>query len=111
MFEFPSSKGLKNRRIRIRFKENIEPQEIFLDALAQRQETKHGMQKRKFEVPLSKNSTRIFCIGILILLLVLLVKIVHLQIFENSTFLALAEENKFIVRALQADRGVSYDRT
>ena len=69
------------------------------------------MQKRKFEVPLSKNSTRIFCIGILILLLVLLVKIVHLQIFENSTFLALAEENKFIVRALQADRGVIYDST
>jgi len=111
MFEFPSSRGLKNRRIRTRFEENIEPQEIFLDALAQRQETEHGMQQRKFEVPLSKNSIRVFRIGTLILLLVLFVKIVHLQIFENSMFLALAEENKFIVRALQADRGVIYDST
>ncbi len=102
MFGFRLSKKLKK-------KANIEPQEIFLDKLAQKREIELGISEKKLEVPLSKRILQGFLIFITILILAFLAKTFHLQILEHKKFLALAEGNKFIVHSIQASRGVIYD--
>ena len=100
-------KYLKKKKIR--FNKDIEPQEIFLDYLAQKKETELGISERKLEVPLSKRILRGFLIFITILILAFLVKTFHLQVLEHKKFLALAQEKKFIIHSIQSSRGVIYD--
>ncbi len=102
MFGFPLSKKLKK-------KTDLEPQEVFLDYLAQKREIELGISEKKLEVPLSRRILQGFLIFITIIILVLLAKTFHLQVLEHKKFLALAEENKFIVHSIQASRGVIYD--
>lgn len=94
----------------MRFKENIEPQEVLLDSLAQKKEEEFGVSGKKFEVPLSRRILEGFFILSLILILFLFAKTFQLQIIEGKDLLALSEENKFIISQIQAERGVIYDR-
>lgn len=110
MFEFRLSKRLKNKKIKLRFKEDIEPQEIFLDSLAQKKEEELGISEKKFEVPLLKKILQGLLIFILVLILALFAKTFQLQVIRGKTLSALAEENKFIIHRIQAERGVIYDR-
>ena len=110
MFEFRLVKELKGKKVKLKFREDIEPQEIFLDSLAQKKEEEFGISEKKFEVPLFKKILQGLLIFALVLISLLFAKAFQLQVIKGKTFSALAEENKFIIHRIQAERGVIYDR-
>jgi len=110
MFELKFSKELNNKKVRTRFKEDIEPDDILLDSLAQKEEEEIGATEKKFEIPLSKNSLWFFLILSLFLILILFIRAFQFQILDNQKFLAQAKENKFIISSIKAERGIIYDK-
>lgn len=122
MFEFHSpnpvrnrrfsngAKELKNRKINLRFKEDIEPHEILLDKLAKKKEEELGISEKKFEVPLSQKFLQGFLVISLILIFILFAKTFQLQVTEHKNLSALAAGNKFKIYQIRAERGVIYDR-
>jgi len=86
--------------------EEIETEEVFLDSLVQKEE--NDFFEKKFEVPLSWNTTRFFLIFIFVLIFALFVRDIQLQIWERDKYLTLAESNRFIVQRTKAQRGVIY---
>lgn len=109
MFEFHLSKGLKNKKVRLKKYQNIEPQEVFLDNLAKKEESKLGISERKFEVLLSHRMMRIFRFFSILIIIGLFSKTFQYQIFEQKQLSAKAKENKFINKSLETARGVIYD--
>ncbi|MCJ7786954.1 penicillin-binding protein 2, partial [Patescibacteria group bacterium] len=103
-------KYLRNKKVKMRFKEDIEPQEVLLDSLAQKREEDLGISEKKIEVPLSKKVLSTFYIVFLILILILFAKTFQLQLLNGEKLSALAEKNKFIIYSIQATRGVIYDK-
>ena len=110
MFEFRLSNELKKRRVGLYSKEEIEPYETLLDELAQKKEEELGISAKKFEVPLLKKVLQLLLIFVFILNSVIFAKTFQLQVIEGKALSALAEENKFIIHQIQAERGVIYDR-
>lgn len=102
-------KYLENKKIK-KFKKEIEPQEILLDSLAQKKEQELGVSEKKLEFPLSQKILRGLGIALLVLVFVLFGKTFQLQILEGKTFSELAEQNNFVIRLIQAERGVIYDK-
>ena len=109
MFVFPWPNKLEKRKVKMHFKEDIEPQEVLLDKLAQKREVDLGISEKKFEVPLLKKILEGLFFFSVILFLLLFARTSQLQIFEKEKLLALAEGNKFIIHKIQAERGVIYD--
>jgi len=97
MFEFPSSIKFRNKKVSRKSQREIEPQEIFLDQLA------------NLEVPLSKKILKGILLFFIIFIFVLFVKTFQFQILDNKKYSALANENKFIFHSIIAARGVIYD--
>ncbi len=87
----------------------IEPQETFLDKLAQRKEQDFGFSEKKFEVPLSRRKLKVFYIVFLLLVGFLLTQTIQFQIIKGEEYLAMAERNKQGLRYGQPVRGVIYD--
>ena len=83
MFEFHLSRELKKRKVKISFKEDIEPQETFLDSLAQSKEEELEISQRRFETPLSKNILQGFLVFIFALISFLFVRTFQIQIIEE----------------------------
>lgn len=110
MFEFKFSRELRNKRVEFTFKRDIEPQEVLLDNLAKKKEEEFGASEKKIEVPLSKNILQWFLFFSIVLFSILFIKTFQLQVIEGKKFLALAENNKFIISKIRAERGVIYDR-
>lgn len=110
MFEFHLSKDLRKRKIRNGFRGDIEPHETFLDSLAQRKEREMGISEKKFETPLSGNILKGIFIFIFLLIIFLFARTFQFQVIEGDTFAQLAEENKFKIYQIRAERGVIYDR-
>jgi len=110
MFELKFSKELNNRKVKTKFQEDIEPDDVLLDSLAQKKEEEIGVTEKKFEVPLSQKSLWFFFILSLILILSLFGRTFQLQILDNQKFLAQAKENKFIISYIKAERGIIYDK-
>ncbi len=110
MLGFRLSKQLKNKKIKLWFKEDIEPQEVFLDLLAEKKEKELGFSERKAETPLSKKIIQGAQIALLILALVFFGKTLYLQLIQGENLAALAEQNKLRLYPIMADRGVIYDR-
>ncbi|MBZ1345418.1 MAG: penicillin-binding protein 2 [Candidatus Nealsonbacteria bacterium] len=110
MYEFNLSKGLKNKKIKTFFKENIEPEEIILDNLAKNQEEKAGLSDKKIETPFSKKTLFGFYIFVLLLFFSFFLRTFQFQVIQKENFLAQARANKFIIHSLGASRGVIYDR-
>jgi len=102
-------KFLKNKKVKIRFKEDIEPQEILLDSLSQKKEKELGLTERKFEIPLSQKAMLAFYIIFLILFLSLFSKTFLLQVLEAKKFSQLSEENRARIYLSRPARGVIYD--
>jgi penicillin-binding protein 2 len=100
----------KNKRVKTKFKEDIEPQEVLLDVLAKKKEEELGISEKKFEVPLSRKILQGFLIISLILIFLLFGKTFQLQLVEHKSLSVLAEGNKFKIYQIQAERGVIYDR-
>lgn len=101
---------LRKRKIKLYFKEEIEPQEVFLDELARKKEGEFGISEKKFEVPISKGILYGFYIVFLIIILVFGVKTFQLQILHGEEFTRKSEENRTRIYLLRPERGVIYDR-
>lgn len=110
MFSFLSSENLNSRKVKTYFKEDIEPHEILLDKLAKKKEEELGISEKKFETPLLKIILHGFLIFSFLLLTLLFFKTFQLQVLDNKNFIALAENNRYVLRAIQAERGVIYDQ-
>jgi len=110
MFEFQLPKELKNKRVKLRHREEIEPHEILLDSLAQKKEKESGVSEKKFEVPLQKKVLMALFIFAIFSNLIFFAKTFQFQIIEGKELKALSEENKFKLYQIQAERGVIYDR-
>lgn len=110
MFEFRLSNELKKRRVGLYSKEEVEPHETLLDKLAQKKEEELGISAKKFEVPLLKKVLQLLLVFVFILNSVIFAKTFQFQVIEGKNLSALAEENKFIIHQIQAERGVIYDR-
>ena len=106
MFEFKIKKELKNKKIK-RTGQEVEPQEILLDALSQRKEL---ISQRRFEVPLQNKMLAQFCFLFLLLILFLIVKTFQLQILQGKEFLELAKQNYQRIYYKRVSRGVIYDK-
>ncbi len=109
MFEFHLLRGFRKKTLKVNSKQDIEPQEIFLDRLAQKKEAELGISEKRFEVPLSKKILQGVLFSFIIIILLFFAKTFQFQVFENNKFLAKAQENKFIIHSIQAARGVVYD--
>jgi penicillin-binding protein 2 len=110
MLDFLSLKKFKRNNIQFAFKEDIEPHEILLDSLAEKEEKQLGLSEKKFEVPLLKKIIQGFFVFCFLMISFLLFKTFQLQVVEGKDFVQLAERNKFIIHQIQAERGVIYDK-
>lgn len=110
MFDPPLSKLLKNKKVKISSREEIEPQEIFLDSLAKKREEELDISEKKFEVPLSRKITKGFYLCFLLLILIFFIKTFYLQVVENKELSLLAQENKTRILLKRAERGIIYDK-
>jgi penicillin-binding protein 2 len=86
----------------------IEPQEIFLDALVKREHEEYSTWQ--LEVPLTKRTIVIFGFIILFLFSLIFFRVIEIQILSHHKFLALAQKNQFFYKFIQYQRGVIYDR-
>jgi len=102
-------KHLRNKKVKTRFKEDIEPQEVILDSLAQKKEEESGLSEKKFEVPLSQKTILAFYIIFLVLFLLVFSKTFFLQVLEAKKLSQLAEENRLRTYLFHPIRGVIYD--
>ncbi|MBU1046079.1 hypothetical protein KJ616_03115 [Patescibacteria group bacterium] len=85
----------------------IEPEEVFWDALVQRKE--QTPFKKKLEVPLKSRSLKILWLIFFVLAILVFAKSFQFQIVQYDKFSALAQKNKFVVSKLEAQRGIIYD--
>lgn len=108
MFDF--HQNFKNRKIKIRSKIDIEPQELFLDQLSQRNEKELFSSQKKIEPPIKKNKLLFIYIFFFFIILMLFARTFQFQVIDKEKFSAKAEENKFIIHHLKAERGVIYDQ-
>jgi penicillin-binding protein 2 len=104
---FFSKNNLEDRKIR-RLKEEIEPQEILLDAISQKREEEVGFER--IEVPLARKIPMILFFTFLVLIVLVLFRTFQFQVLDHKKFVALAQKNRFIASSVQAQRGVIYDR-
>lgn len=96
---------------RIRIKRpglEIEPEEIFCDALVQKNE--QGPFQKKMEVPIKSRSLKILWLIFFVLGGIVFIKNFQFQITRHDEFSVLAEKNKYVVNKLEAQRGVIYDK-
>ncbi len=98
---------LKKKRIKRNFEGEIEPNEIFLDKIAQEKE---GEFKKRFEVPIVPEKFFLLKIIFFIVLTILVGRSFYLQITEGEKFFNLAQSNKERNYFIRAKRGVVYDK-
>ena len=96
---------LKKYKVHRLFKENIEPEEILLDA----QKTPE-FHDQKIEIPLKDRIFTVFFWAILAGLLILITQTAYFQIFKNREYQALAQRNSLRIYPVLAPRGLIYDR-
>jgi len=106
MFNSKTSKRFKGKKIDTRAKQEIEFQEVLLDALSQKKE---AFFQKKFEVPLPKRVFFVFSASFLFLILFLLAKAGQLQILQYERFTNLAKQNFQRLYFERPIRGVIYD--
>jgi len=111
MFEFRLPKNLRRRKIKSNSREDIEPQEVFLDNLAQKKERELGISEKKFEVPLPQKILRYSYFAFLVIILIFFIKTFEIQVLKCDYFSSLAKENKARIELTRAERGVIYDRS
>ena len=107
----PSTKKLVLGKFKIkRPQKEIEPHEVLLDSLAQKKGREFGISEQKLEVLLPQKILQMLWLGLLILTLVLFGKTAQLQVLEGKTLAQLSAQNQYVVRLIQAQRGVIYDK-
>jgi len=107
---FSYSKKYRTKKVRFSHREEIEPHEILLDSWAKRREQEYGLSEKKFEIPIFQRNLHFFFAFCLLIIIFLFFRTFQFQVVEGKKFSALSEENKFIVKSIQAERGVIYDQ-
>lgn len=100
------SKTLTRYKVKKTFKENIEAEEILLDATRSDQ-----LGGQKIEVPISRNNFKIFLIIIFVGFLIFSGQAAYLQLFKGDYFSQAAENNYIRSLPVLASRGIIYDRS
>lgn len=93
-----------------KFGREIEPQEILLDVLSQKKEKEIGVSGKKLEVPISQNVLRVVWLGVIVLFFLFWGRTFQLQVVNGETFSELSQKNRFVIKAIKAERGVVYDK-
>ncbi|MDP3093258.1 MAG: penicillin-binding protein 2 [bacterium] len=94
-----------------RGRQEIEPQEVFLDGLAQKKEGEARIREMRFEVPPSRKALIGLLIFSLAAVLILFSKAFQLVVLEGKAFKDLADRNFSRISPIRADRGIIYDRS
>ena len=100
------SKTLARYRVKKTFKENVEAEEILLDATRSAE-----LEEQKIEVPISRNNFKIFSGIILGGFLIFAGQAAYLQLFRGDYFSQAAEKNYIRSLPVLASRGIIYDRS
>lgn len=101
-------KDLSEFKVKRKFKEDIEPEEIFMDS--ERMKESPDAEKEKLEKPIKQRVLKIFFVFIIVLLVVLAAKAFHLQIIKGSYWRELADENRIRSYPIKPLRGIIYDK-
>lgn len=96
----------KKNGSRVRYAKDIEPHEVILDKKTE----ELGLFQGKMEVPLLKSVIWRFLLFSAFLVLVIFWRVFQLQMIEGEHLLVQANENRYILSKIQAERGVIYDR-
>ena len=110
MFEFHSQNDLEGRRVRLTDRQEIQPQEIFLDKISRERMKRDGVSERKMDVPLSYHSFRFLLISSIILFSIFLSRSFQLQIIRGEEYAGMANRNQFAYMTIDNTRGIIYDR-
>ncbi len=98
-----------SKDLKIKYKKDIEPQEIFLDALSEKSQ-RQGISGKRIELPIADKTLFRFYAFFFIIMMIFLAQVFYLQTIKKEKFSAIAENNKFIIFSLNAQRGVIYDK-
>ncbi|MDD5606533.1 MAG: penicillin-binding protein 2 [Candidatus Pacebacteria bacterium] len=107
MFESRLSKKFKIKKT----PKTLEPNEIFLDTLAQKKEEEMGISNQRREIQLSRNKFLALFSFFSLFIIFLFVSSFYYQIIRNDDFKVLANQNQYITNYLTASRGVIYDNS
>ncbi|MCD6528466.1 penicillin-binding protein 2 [bacterium] len=108
MLDFLFLKNFKKRIIKKK-KTELEPQEIFLDSLAQKKEKELGIPEQKLEVSLSKKIFKITLFTFLVIIFFLFAKTFQLQILQKEKYVLEARAQIYRLCYIRPLRGVIYD--
>ena len=100
--------ALKKYKVKRKFKEDIEPEEIFLDS--KRLKESPEAEREKIEKPIKEKILKLFFIFTAVLLVLLFVKAFHLQIIKGDYWREMADENRIRSYPIKALRGIIYDK-
>jgi penicillin-binding protein 2 len=98
--------GLKKYFVKYSHRENIEAEEIFLDAEAIRSLEEKG----KLERPIKQGNFLLFYVLIIVCLVGLFFRAGYLQIIKGDYYQDLAQGNRLRIYSINAPRGIIYDR-
>jgi len=101
---------LKNYKLKNKYSFDIEPHEVFLDNMAQKEEEQSGFSEKKFEIPLGNGKVYFIMSVFLIAVVLIFSKVFYLQIIQGQEFSVLAENNKGKITLIKPERGIIYDR-
>ncbi len=99
--------GLKKYFVKNKAREDIEAEEIFLDA----REIRSLEDKGKLEQPIRRRNFFLFYVLIVVCLLILFLRAGYLQVIKGEYYQNLAQGNRLRVYSLPAPRGIIYDRS
>jgi len=99
---------LEKFKVKRRFKEDIEPEEILLDS--KRLKESPDSEKEKIEKPIKENILKIFLIFIVVILGALFFRSFELQIIKGNYWQSLADENRIRSYPIRPLRGIIYDK-
>ncbi|MFH1780559.1 MAG: penicillin-binding protein 2 [Candidatus Nealsonbacteria bacterium] len=103
--------GRRQAKFKIqRPQKEIEFHEVLLDSLAQKRQREVGLSEQKLEVLLPQKLLQALWVGFLILTLMLFGKTAQLQVLERDDLVQASENNRYVIRLIQAQRGVLYDK-
>jgi len=91
-------------------RDEIEPEDIILDAIAQRKEVDLNFSSQKIEVHLTQKIFLTLGMVFLIGISFLFFKSFQFQIVQGKSFLDQSCKNKFLLQELKTQRGIIYDR-
>lgn len=104
-FRFFSKSRLVKRK-----KVEIEPDDIFLDTIAQENEETMEISSQRIEPLLSEKIFMILLFLFFSILLLFLFRVFYFQVVDYNAYINKSENNKFIYNELKSQRGIIYDR-